>query len=72
MCEELKCFFLHLGELGATRASSLGNAELGKLSLHLLELLEEIILAALAKLVSLDLGYKIEEKRINEKKRRLM
>ena len=47
---------LHLGELGATRASDLGDAELGELSLHLIELLEEISLASLAEFESLDLS----------------
>ena len=52
------CFYyLHLGELGATRASDLGDAELGELSLHLIELLEEISLAGLAEFESLDLSY---------------
>ena len=49
-------FKLHLGELGATRASDLGDAELGELSLHFVELLEEISLGALAEFESLNLS----------------
>lgn len=54
---------LHLGELGATRASDLGDAELRELRLHVLELLEEISLVALAEFESLDLGYILKKEK---------
>lgn len=51
---------LHLGELGCSATSDLGNAELLELPLQLLKLLQQTILVLFAQCAGLNLGYKVK------------
>ena len=53
----------HSGELGSSTARDLLDADLVQLSLELLELLREVILALSPELTGLDLGRRLENER---------
>lgn len=53
----------HSGELGGSTARDLLDADLVQLSLELLELLREVILALSPELTGLDLGRRLENER---------
>lgn len=46
----------HLGQLGSRAARNLGDAQLSQLVLQILQLLQQLLLALGAQLVSLDLA----------------